>query len=108
MCSSDLIMIILIEYGLIGFLMYLILFLLIVGEMRRVKNSASAFFMVVLFVVVYGLPQNNELTSTTLLLFLFTLVAENRDMLQRINEGARQRKAFFKYKAGSRVVSLSS
>ena len=101
-------MIILIEYGLVGFLMYLILFLLIVGEMRKVKNSSSAFFMVILFVVVYGLPQNNELTSTTLLLFMFSLVAENRDMLQRINEGARQRKTFFKYKGRSRVVSLSS
>jgi oligosaccharide repeat unit polymerase len=102
------IMIILIEYGLVGFLMYLILFLLIVGEMRRVRNSSSALFMVILFVVIYGLPQNNELTSTTLLLFMFSLVAENRDILQRKDTGARQRKLLFKYKDRSRVVSLSS
>jgi hypothetical protein len=64
--------------------------------------------MVILFVVIYGLPQNNELTSTTLLLFMFSLVAENRDILQQINAGARQRKPLFKYKDSSRVVSLSS
>jgi O-antigen ligase len=70
------VLMILIESGLVGFCLYLA----IIGGtlIRAIKlKSVTPSFAVICFIAIYGIGQNAELTSSTMFLFVATVVAEN-------------------------------
>lgn len=73
--AHNALLLILIENGLVGLLLFLIL---IGGVLIRaaMKKNFSASFVTIVFIIIYGLGQNRELTSSTTFLFVFALVAE--------------------------------
>ena len=74
------ILLILIEVGLVGFLIYLVIILGVIIQSIRL-GSVSASLAVLLFIIIFGIGQNNELTSVTTFLFVFTMIAENQYIL---------------------------
>lgn len=73
--AHNALLLILIENGVVGLMLFLILTggVLIRAAMKR---NFSAAFVTIVFIIIYGLGQNRELTSSTTYLFVFTLVAE--------------------------------
>jgi O-antigen ligase len=71
------ILLILIEAGLIGLIIYSILMGRVIIEAIRAKIFSPS-FAVVGFILVYGIGQNEEITSITMFLFVVTLIAETR------------------------------
>jgi oligosaccharide repeat unit polymerase len=71
------ILLILIEAGLIGLIIYSILMGRVIFEAIRAKIFSPS-FAVVGFILVYGIGQNEEITSITMFLFVVTLIAETR------------------------------
>lgn len=70
------VLLILIQYGMFGFLVYLLL----VGAAlvpAFLRKNVTASFGVILFMLLYGIGQNQEMTSVTTMLFVVHLVAEN-------------------------------
>jgi len=74
------ILLILIEVGLVGFLIYLVIILGVIIQSIRL-GSVSPSLAVLLFIIIFGIGQNNELTSVTTFLFVFTMIAENQYIL---------------------------
>lgn len=74
-------LLILIEYGVFGFLIYL---LLMAGTIIRAfkLHLYTPSLAIVLFILVYGIGQNGELTANTTFLFVFGVVAEQAFLLK--------------------------
>jgi hypothetical protein len=68
-------LLLLIEEGVIGFLLF---FLLVGGITLQslLNRNFSPSLMVILFIIIYGLGQNREWTSWTMFLFIFSVAAE--------------------------------
>jgi hypothetical protein len=81
-------LLLLIENGIIGFVLYFTLVARVLFRSILLKNFSPAFY-VVGFILVYGLGQNREWTGWTTFLFLFCVVAEIQYI--RIQRTARQR-----------------
>jgi hypothetical protein len=79
------VLLILIETGLVGFLLYLFIISSVI--LKSVKlNNISPSLAVLGFILVYGVGQNQELTSLTTFLFVVTLIAENQHILAEKRE----------------------
>ncbi len=81
------ILLILIQYGIVGFLIYLSLIITVLVKTIKVKNISPA-LGVMLFILFYGVGQNDELTAASTLLFVFTVVAETADFNEQEREAA--------------------
>lgn len=71
------VLLIMIQYGLVGFLIYCMIMFNSLWQALRMKNVTPS-FGVVIFIMIYAAGQNNELTSASTFLFVFHLVAENK------------------------------
>ena len=69
------VLLILIELGILGFILYLLIVLGLIWKSFRIGNI-SPVLMVLIFVVIYAIGQNYELTQATTFLFVFTLLGE--------------------------------
>lgn len=78
-------LLILIETGLIGLVIYLILMGGIILGAINAKIFSPA-FAVVGFILIYGIGQNEEMTSIILFLFVSTLIAETRFQLLEVQK----------------------
>jgi hypothetical protein len=67
---------ILLESGLIGFLLYFSMVWIVTRDAFRFK-PVSALVLVLVFIIFYSLGQNEELISATAMLFISSLAAEN-------------------------------
>jgi len=76
------ILLILIENGLLGFIIYLIIIAGTFVQALSLKNVSPA-LAVLAFIIIYGLGQNQELTSITTFLFVYTVVAENQYIISK-------------------------
>jgi hypothetical protein len=90
-------LLLLIEYGMVGFALFFLLIGGIIIQSFSQKN-ASPSLMVIIFIIIYGLGQNREWTSWTMFLFVFCVVAE----LQLI----RVKKQFRSIELSSRKTAL--
>ncbi len=70
-------LLLLIETGLVGLLLYIILVVSIIRKSLKVNNNISPLVTTLVFVVFYCIGQNGELTSSITFLFITTLIAEN-------------------------------
>lgn len=68
-------LLLLIENGIVGAILYLI-FMINVVYIAFYGKIYSPFLGVILFIFLFGLGQNNEITSTTFFFFVISLVAE--------------------------------
>jgi O-antigen ligase len=71
------VLLILIENGLLGLILYC---LIVLGSLLRaikLKNISPS-FAVIVFIIIYGIGQNGEMTSSTMFLFISCLIAENQ------------------------------
>jgi O-antigen ligase len=66
-----------IENGVIGLLMYSILILTIIKKSIKVNDNIPPLVTTLIFVIFYCIGQNGELTSSITFLFISTLIAEN-------------------------------
>ena len=66
---------ILVESGLIGFIMYLYIF--IQAIFSGIRSNISPLFLVLFFILFYSFGQNEELISATAMLFISTLIANS-------------------------------
>jgi hypothetical protein len=66
---------ILVESGLIGFIMYLYIF--IQAIFSGIRSNFSPLFLVLFFILFYSFGQNEELISATAMLFISTLIANS-------------------------------
>jgi O-antigen ligase len=71
------ILLILIETGIIGLLLYIIMVGGVIGEAIKLKHISPS-FAVLVFTLIYGIGQNGEMTSTTTFLFVATMIAEQK------------------------------
>lgn len=71
------ILLILIEAGFIGLIIYVILMGRVTFEAIRARVFSPS-LAVVGFILIYGIGQNEEITSITMFLFIATLIAETR------------------------------
>lgn len=71
------ILLILIETGIVGLLLYIIMVGGVIWEAVKLKYISPS-FAVLVFVLIYGIGQNGEMTSTTTFLFLATMIAEQK------------------------------
>lgn len=85
------ILLILIEDGIVGFMMYLLIIFGVIIQALRLRNISPS-LAVVVFILIYGVGQNEELTSVTTFLFVFTVIAENQFLI------AENKRKFFEYK----------
>jgi O-antigen ligase len=69
------VLLILIELGILGFIMYLLIVLGLIWKSFTIGNF-SPVLMVLIFVVIYAIGQNYELTQATTFIFVFTLFGE--------------------------------
>jgi hypothetical protein len=69
------ILLILIESGMIGLVLYGILIFTIIRKSLKLKNFSPS-LAVVIFTLIYGIGQNGELTSLTTFLFVATIMGE--------------------------------
>jgi len=72
---------ILVESGLIGFLLYFSMIWIVIRNAFRAR-PVSALVLVLIFIIFYSLGQNEELISATAMLFVSTLAAENASMVE--------------------------
>lgn len=68
-------LLILIEYGIVGMCMFTLIMLGVLVKSILVRNFSPS-FAILCFTLIYGAGQNKEWTSPTTFLFLFTVVAE--------------------------------
>ena len=71
------ILLILIETGLVGFISYTLLIASILK--KSLKNKFTSMLLVMVFMIIYSIGQNEEITGATTLLFMSTLIAENEN-----------------------------
>lgn len=93
------VLLILIEVGLVGFLIYLMIILGVIIQSIRL-GSVSPSLAVLLFIIIFGIGQNNELTSVTTFLFVFTMIAENQYILAEKRKQVVEVKKVMKIKMG--------
>jgi O-Antigen ligase len=70
-------LLLLIETGLMGLLMYIILVIGIIKRSLRVNTNIPPLVTTLIFIIFYCIGQNGELTSSITFLFISTLIAEN-------------------------------
>lgn len=79
------VLLILVQYGIFGFLVYLFS----IGTAlvpAVIRKNVTASFGVILFILLYGVGQNQEMTSVTTFLFVVHLVAENENAKTKLNQ----------------------
>jgi oligosaccharide repeat unit polymerase len=76
-------LLLLIEYGMIGFVLYFVIIGGIIIQSVLNKNFSPS-LMVIIFILIFGLGQNREWISWTMFLFVFCVVAEVQ--LKRLKE----------------------
>lgn len=67
-----------IESGVIGLLLYSILVISIIRQSIKINNNIPPLVTTLIFVIFYCIGQNGELTSSITFLFITTLIAENQ------------------------------
>jgi hypothetical protein len=70
-------LLLLIETGLMGLIMYITLIVSIIRQSLKLNNHIPPLVTTLIFVVFYCIGQNGELTSSITFLFITTLIAEN-------------------------------
>jgi hypothetical protein len=70
-------LLLLIETGIAGLLMYIYLVTSIIRKSLRINNNIPPMVTTLIFVIFYCIGQNGELTSSITFLFITTLIAEN-------------------------------
>lgn len=70
-------LLLLIETGLAGLLIYIYLVVSIIRKSLRINNNIPPMVTTLIFVIFYCIGQNGELTSSITFLFITTLIAEN-------------------------------
>jgi hypothetical protein len=70
-------LLLLIETGIAGLLMYIYLVSSIIRKSLRINNNIPPMVTTLIFVIFYCIGQNGELTSSITFLFITTLIAEN-------------------------------
>ncbi len=73
--SHNGILLILIESGIVGFSLYFFLIFILIKQTIRLKYVSPS-FCVLLFILIFSIGQNNELTSATTFLFVANLIGE--------------------------------
>jgi len=67
-----------IESGIVGLCLYMILIISILRESFRTHVSISPLVTGLIFIIIYCIGQNGELTTSTTFLFVVSLIAENK------------------------------
>jgi hypothetical protein len=70
-------LLLLIETGLAGLLIYIYLVVSIIRKSLRINNNIPPMVTTLIFVIFYCIGQNGELTSSITFIFITTLIAEN-------------------------------
>jgi hypothetical protein len=78
------ILFLLFDSGMIGLAMYFFLILTIIRRSLIINTVIPPLVTTLLFVIFYCLGQNGELTSSITFLFVITLIAENEQLMQRL------------------------
>ena len=73
-------LLLLIETGLVGLLIYLTLVAGIITKSLKENNNIPPLVTTLIFIIFYCIGQNGELTSSITFLFIATLIAENEHM----------------------------
>ena len=73
-------LLLLIETGLMGLVMYIILVIAIIRKSLRSNTNIPPLVTTLIFVIFYCIGQNGELTSSITFLFISTLIAENEQI----------------------------
>jgi len=71
------VLLILIETGIIGLILYCLIVLGSLAQAIKFRNISPS-FAVIAFIIIYGIGQNEEMTSLTMFLFVGCLLAENQ------------------------------
>lgn len=71
-------LLLLIESGIVGLCLYMILIISILRESFRTHVSISPLVTGLIFIIIYCIGQNGELTTSTTFLFVVSLIAENK------------------------------
>jgi O-antigen ligase len=85
-------LLLLIENGLVGLLMYGVLVFSVIRSSLKNQRNISPLVTILIFIIIYCIGQNGELTSSITFLFIVSLIAENKcfdlhrkEMLNKIN-----------------------
>ncbi|MEP7375366.1 MAG: O-antigen ligase family protein [Chitinophagaceae bacterium] len=73
-------LLLLIETGLVGLLIYVILIATIIARSLKVNANIPPLVTTLIFIIFYCIGQNGELTSSITFLFVATLIAENEHL----------------------------
>jgi hypothetical protein len=73
-------LLLLIETGLVGLLIYVILIATIIARSLKVNDNIPPLVTTLIFIIFYCIGQNGELTSSITFLFIATLIAENEHL----------------------------
>ena len=78
-------LLLLIENGIVGLFMYCVLIISIFSQSFKKNIGISPLVTILIFVIIYCIGQNGELTSSITFLFIVSLIAENMYNDIRIN-----------------------
>jgi O-Antigen ligase len=76
-------LLLLIETGIVGLLIYVILVASIIKRSLKVNNNIPPLVTTLIFIIFYCIGQNGELTSSITFLFIATLIAENEQLAMK-------------------------
>ena len=76
-------LLLLIETGMVGLLIYVILVASIIKRSLKVNNNIPPLVTTLIFIIFYCIGQNGELTSSITFLFIATLIAENEQLAMK-------------------------
>jgi O-Antigen ligase len=71
-------LLLLIENGLVGLLLYFVLVYSIIRDSLKKQKNISPLITILIFIIIYCIGQNGELTSSITFLFVVSLIAENK------------------------------
>lgn len=71
-------LLLLIENGIVGLILYTLLVFSIIKESLRKQKNISPLVTILIFIIIYCIGQNGELTSSITFIFVVSLIAENK------------------------------
>jgi O-Antigen ligase len=71
-------LLLLIENGLVGLFLYFLLVFSIIRDSLKKQKNISPLITILIFIIIYCIGQNGELTSSITFLFVVSLIAENK------------------------------
>jgi hypothetical protein len=71
-------LLLLIENGLVGLILYFLLVYSIIRDSLKKQKNISPLITILIFIIIYCIGQNGELTSSITFLFVVSLIAENK------------------------------